>query len=146
MSQYHLDDPINLDKVMYYTPIPVPHSLGTANDFFTNIKKAAMLHYLREDAPEETPLTKSLYIQDGNALSHALKNLPPTFSAICFQVLGQMVAEKNFVFSTDSYHADSIKALERLCCGLSQLYIIEGEGARKTVDFKLFLANEENML
>lgn len=105
-----------------------------------------MLHYLMEDAPEEMPLTKSLYIQDGNALSHALKNLPPTFSAICFQVLDQMVAKKNFVFSTGSYHADSIKALERLCRGFSQQYIIEGEGARKTVDFRLFLANEENML
>lgn len=28
-------------------------------------------------------------------------------------VLDQMVAEKNFVFSTDSYHAYSIKAKER---------------------------------
>jgi len=53
--------------------------------------------------------TESLYIQDGNTLFHALKSLPPTFGAICLQVLAQMVAKKNFVFSTDSYHADSIK-------------------------------------
>ena len=57
-----------------------------------------------------------------------------------------MVAKKNFVFSTDSYHADSIKAQERLRRGFSQRYIIEGKSTRKPVDFKLFLANEENKL
>ena len=57
-----------------------------------------------------------------------------------------MVAKKNFVFSTDSYHADSIKAQERLRRGFSQRYIIEGQATRKPVDFKLFLANEENKL
>ena len=57
-----------------------------------------------------------------------------------------MVAKKNFVFSTDSYHADSIKAQERLRRGFSQRYIIEEQATRKSVDFKLFLANEENKL
>ena len=51
-----------------------------------------------------------------------------------------MAAKKNFVFSTYSYHADSIKAQER------QQHIIEGKATRKPVDFKLFLANEENKL
>jgi len=62
-----------------------------------------------EDASKEMPYqTESLYIQDGNTLFHG-KSLPPTFGAICLQVLAQMVAEKNLVLSTDSYHADSIK-------------------------------------
>jgi len=70
-----------------------------------------MLQYLVEDAPKEMPYpTESLYIQDGKTLFHALKSLPPTFFAIRLQVLAQMVAKKNFVFSTDSYHADYIKA------------------------------------
>lgn len=59
-------------------------------------------------------------------------------------MLDQMVAKKNFVFSTDSYHADSIKAQERLRHGFSQRYIIDGPATRKPSDFKLFLANEEN--
>jgi len=68
-----------------------------------------------EDAPKEMPYqTESLHFQDGNTLFHALKSLPPTFCAIFLQVLAQMVAKKNFVFSTDSYHADSIKGKERL--------------------------------
>ena len=44
-----------------------------------------MLHFWLEDAtvigviyPDDT-----LFIQDGNALFHVLKNLPPTFGDIC---------------------------------------------------------------
>ena len=57
-----------------------------------------------------------------------------------------MVAEKNFVFSTDSCHADSIKAEERLRRGFSQQHIIEGQATRKPIVFKLLLANDENKL
>ena len=39
--------------------------------------------------------------------------------------------KKNFVFSTDSYHADSIKAQERLRRGFSQRYIIEGQATKE---------------
>ena len=147
IKSQHLDEPIGLDELMRYSLTPVPHNLGTADGFFNKTNKAAMLHYLIEDAPEEVPYpTDSFYIQDGNALFHALKNLPPTFGEICLQVLDQMVVKKNFVFSTDSYHADSIKAQERLRRGFSQRYITEGQATRKPVDFKLFLANEENKL
>ena len=55
-----------------------------------------------------------------------------------------MVAKKKFVFSTDSYHLDCIKSQERLHRGCSQQYIKEGPATKKPIDFKLFLANEEN--
>ena len=140
-----LDEPFNLDELMRYSLTPVPHSLGTADGFFNKTNKASVLHFLLEDVPEEVPYPKdALYIQDGNALFHALTNLPPTFGAICLQVLDQMVAHKHFIFSTDSYHIDSIKAQERLRRGFSQRYIIDGPATRKPSDFKLFLANEEN--
>lgn len=68
--------------------------------------------------PEEVPYpTDSLYIQDATRFFYALKNLPPTFGEMCLQVLDQIVAKKNFVFS--SYHADPIKAQERLRRGFS---------------------------
>ncbi|CAL8356010.1 unnamed protein product [Boreogadus saida] len=55
-----------------------PHSLGTADGFFNKNHKAAMLHYMTEDAPEDVPYPKeAFYIQDGNALFHALDE-PPT--------------------------------------------------------------------
>ena len=74
---------------------------------------------------------------------HVLTNITPTFGEICLQVLGQMVAKKDFIFSTDSYHADSIKAQERLRRGSSQCYLIQGPATRKPSDFKLFLENEQ---
>ena len=56
--------------------------------FFNKTNKAAMLQYMMDDAPEEVIYpVESLYIQDGNALFRALKNLPPTFGEICLQVL-----------------------------------------------------------
>ena len=49
--------------------------------------------------PEEGVVpANSMYIQDGNALFHALKNLPPTFGEICLKVLDQMVAKTNLSF------------------------------------------------
>ena len=145
IKSQHQDEPLNLDELMRYSLTPVPHSLATSDGFFNKTNKAAMLHFLMEDASEDVPYPKeALYIQDGNALFHALMNLPPTFGEICLQVLDQMVAKKNFVFSTDSYHSDSIKAQERLRRGFSQRYIIEGPATRKPTDFKTFLANEDN--
>ena len=74
IKSQHLDEPIDLDELMRYSLTPVPHSLGTADGFFNKTNKAAMLHYLMEDAPEEVPYpTDSIYTQDGNALFHALK-------------------------------------------------------------------------
>ena len=145
IKSQHQDEPLNLDELMRYSLTPVPHSLATSDGFFNKTNKAAMLHFLMEDASEDVPYPKeALYIQDGNALFHALMNLPPTFGEICLQVLDQMVAKKNFVFSTDSYHSDSIKPQERLRRGFSQRYIIEGPATRKPTDFKTFLANEDN--
>ena len=145
IKSQNLDEPLNLDELMQYSLFPVPPSLGTADGFFNKTNKAAMLHYLMEDAPEDVPYPKeAFYIQDGNALFHALMNLPPTLEGICLQSLDHMVAKKHFVFSTDSYHDDSVKAQERLRRGVSQRYIIGGPATRKPTDFKLFLANDEN--
>ena len=147
IKSQHLDELLSLGKLMRYALTLVPHSHGTADGFFNKTNKAAMLHFVMEDAPEDVLYpTNSFYIQDGNVLFHALANLRPTFGTICLKVLDQMVVEKNFVFSTDSYHADSIKerSQERLWRGFSQRYIIDSPATRKPTDFKLFLANEDN--
>jgi len=118
------------------------HSLlveGTSN-------KAANLHYLLEDTtPEDLPYPKdAMFIQDGMALLHTFTNLPPTWGEICLHVLGQMVATKHFLFSTDSYHPYSIKAQERLRPGSSEKIILAGPATRKPYDFKMFLAHDDN--
>lgn len=146
IKSQNLDVPLNLDELMKYSLTPVPYSLGTADGYFNKTNKAAMLQFLTEDETEEVPYPtdKTIFIQDGNALFHALSNLGPTFGAICLQLLDHMVAKTDFVFSTDSYHSDSIKSQERLRRGFSQRYIVEGPATRKPLDFKLFLANDDN--
>ncbi|KAK5856856.1 hypothetical protein PBY51_008422 [Eleginops maclovinus] len=145
IKSQNMDEPLDLDEQMRYSLFPVRPSLGTADGFFNKTNKAAMLHFLMEDVPEDVPYPEeAFYIQDGNALFHALFNLPPTFEGICLQALDHMVAKKHFVFSTDSYQADSVKAQERLRRGVSQRYIIGGPATRKPSDFKLFLADDGN--
>ena len=125
---------------------PVPQSLGTADGFFNKRNKAAFRHCLLEGdlfQVDELP-SDSFYIQDGNALFHSLINIQPIVGEVCLQILNQMVSKKDFIFSTDSYHMDSIKTQERLRRDFSQRYIVEGPATRRPSDFKLFLANEQN--
>ena len=75
---------------------------------------------------------------------YTLKDIPPTFGGICLKLLDQMVPRKRFIFSTDSYKSDSIKAQERLRRGVSQKFIIDGPSTRKPIDLKTFLHNEDN--
>ena len=145
VKSQNLDEPVVLDELMRYSLTTVSPSLGTADGFFNKNNKAALLHIFTDDNQEDISYPKcALHIQDGNALFHVLTNTAPTFGEICLQVLDQMVAKKDFIFSTDSYHADSIKADERLRRGFSQCYLIQGPATGKPSDFKLFLENEQN--
>ena len=75
--------------------------------------KAALLHFFMDSVQEDMPNLKgSLHIKDGKALFHALINASPTFGEICLKVLVHVVTNKEFIFSADSYHADSSKSQE----------------------------------
>ena len=140
-----LDKPINIKELMHYPLSPVPHALGTPDGFFAKTNKATIFHYLLQDREEEVPYPKdALFIQDGNALFYMITNLPPTCGEICFQLLDQMIAKHHFVFSTDSYHLDSIKAQERPRRSFTEKYIISGPHTHKPHDFKAFLNNDLN--
>ena len=56
----------------------------------------------------------------------------------------KMVVKGNFIFSTDNYETDSIKAQERLRRGFGERCIVGGPQTVRAPDLKLFLANEEN--
>uniref|UniRef100_UPI00358E00C9 uncharacterized protein isoform X5 n=1 Tax=Myxine glutinosa TaxID=7769 RepID=UPI00358E00C9 len=140
-----MEMPINLEELMRYPLSPVPHALGSPDGYFAKTNKATILHHLLQDRDEEVPYPKdALLIQDGNALFHMMSNLPPTCGEICMQLLDQMVAKHHFVFSTDCYQPDSIKAQERLRRGSTEKYIIDGPNTRRPYDFKSFLGNELN--
>ena len=57
-----------------------------------------------------------------------------------------MVAKKNFLFSTYSYHKDSIKSQERIRYGAGQKFIVQVPATKKPTDLKLFLGNNENKI
>ena len=140
-----LNEPLDLDVLLTYSLSPVPHCLGTPDGFFSKTNKASMMHFLVDDIEREAQYPKdAMYIQDGNALFHTLSNLPPTFGGICLQLLDMMASKSNFVFSTDSYHSDSIKTQERLRRGCSEQLLISGPATRRPKDFKIFLSIDEN--
>ena len=140
-----LDEPLDLDELVCYSLFPVPPSLGTSDGFLAKTRKAKMANLILKDYTD--PVTypdNALHIDDGNATMHMLRDVPATFGEIIMKIFDQMVAKKNFIFSTDSYHPDSIKAQERIRRGCSQKYIVHGPLTRKPTDFKLFLQNDSN--
>ena len=106
---------VYLEELMKYCLVPAPSALEHKR-FFFKLNKAATLHYHLEDiTPEDLLYPKdALVIQDCTTLLHNLTHFPPTCGQICLQVHDQMVAKKHFLFSTDSYHPQSIKILKRL--------------------------------
>jgi hypothetical protein len=143
-----LSTPISIDELMTFCLSPVPHSLGTPDGFMAKTNKATLLHYLTSDVSEASLPTSAagttIFIEDGNATFHSLKDIPPTFKHICLKVLNQLGHKPDLIFSTDMYVKNSIKSQERLRRGCSEKIILEGINTRKPADFKLFLGNDEN--
>ena len=122
-----LDLPLNLDELMRYSLTPVPNSLGTADVFFQQNKQGSNASLLDGGPSWRHFVSSGCFLHTGrNALFYTLANLPPNFGAICLQVLDQIVAKKNFIFSMDSYHEDSIKSQERLRHCFSQHFVVGG--------------------
>ena len=74
---------------MSFILTPVPHCFGTPDGYFNKTNKASMLHYILEEFTESVSYPNdAIFIQDGNALFHSLKDLPPTFGRICLKIFG----------------------------------------------------------
>ena len=73
---------------MTYCLAPVPHCLGTPDGFFAKTNKASMLHFVTEDSREKVSCPKyAMFIQDGNALFHALIDLHQHSEGFVFKFL-----------------------------------------------------------
>ena len=76
---------------------------------------------------------------------YALKDISCNFIEICLKLFG-MVSSRTWyiIFSTDMYHPDSVKSMER-CRGKSgDKLIIKGASTKKPKFWKEFLSNDEN--
>ena len=86
---------------------------------------------MEDITPEDLPYPKDvLIIQDRTTLLRTLTNLSPTCAEIC-----QIVAKKHFLFSTDKYHQQPFKTLDRLRRGSSENIILAGPARKKPHDF-----------
>ena len=56
--------------------------------------------------------------------------------------LDQMIPKHDFIFSTDCYQPDSIKAQERLRRGFTEKYIINGPHTQKPYDWGSWGSND----
>ena len=86
VKSHHLDNPINLDEIMTSSLTP-----GTSYGFFNKTNKAAMFRCIMKrvpyDATDVSYPKEAFHIQNGNAMFHALINLPSTFREICLCLL-----------------------------------------------------------
>ena len=83
-------------------------------------------------------------IIDGNAVFHILSNVPDTFGDIAVAIFKSVPKSGDIVFSTDAYHANSIKSQERKRQGCSERYLVKGPSVKKPANWKDFLTNDEN--
>ena len=137
---------LDLKELMTYPLTPVPFSIGTADGFLAKTDKSKSFQYVTkecEDAPIPAP-ESTLVVYDGNAYFYYLKELPGNFSKICDKIFGMLSASSDAVFSTDMYSPNSVKSMERDRRGCSEKLIIKGPSTKKTPNWKLVLANDEN--
>jgi len=76
------------------------------------------MHHLVADTDDAMVMpypNEILVIQDGNAVSHRLRDLPDNFSGIARKVIEESILKSSSacVFRTDMYSPNSVKAMER---------------------------------
>lgn len=105
---------IDFYKLFAYPLNPVPWSLSTTDGGFVKTDKAPLLHATEAEtdtynkSPHDLPFNCTV-VMDSNVVLQAMTRLPDTFSefALC------LPKAQTVHFVTDSYHAESIKTMER---------------------------------
>ena len=71
-------------------------------------------------------------------------NLPDTFRGVSEKIFSSIPQGSDVIISTDSYHQDSIKLMERKRRGTADKLLINGPNMKRPSDWKMFLENSEN--
>ena len=150
MSLYnHLGTRLDLRKLMSYPLTPIPYSIATA-DGFVKTNKANGMELIAKDVdykpspPPPPPLPKTMKLW--------LQKMKMQYFTICLKCQGiSEELQKRFqhhgkkitfvIFSTDMYHPNSVKAVER---GKAAEVIVGGENTKKPKERQSFLINDEN--
>ena len=128
----HLGTRLDLQKLMSYPLTPIPYSIATADGFFAKTSKAKGMELIANDVDEPFPPdNETLVIEDGNAIFYYLSQVPGNFRGIAEKIFNLMAKKPFVIFSTDMYHPNSVKAVERLRRGSAAKFIVRGENAKK---------------
>ena len=78
---------MNMQEVLTHPLGPLPWSLATADGAPTNTAKSALLHILEgKDQPVEDVTASAVWILDGVAILHSMKDASRTFSSLASYV------------------------------------------------------------
>ena len=142
-----LDEKVNMKLLMSFSLTPVPLSIGKSDGMLLKTNEAKGMHYLlrSQSSPEKPDENFTLVTEDGKALIYALKDISLNFKEIYLKLFA-MVSSKTcyMIFSTDIYHPDSAKSMERRARGSEYKLIIKGANTKKQKCWKEFLSNDEN--
>ena len=131
---------------MSYPITTVPSSIGFPDRCLLKNNKALLMSEATKDMSpaNETLQKETLLIIDGNATIQALVQVPPIFFDIGKSVLHFTPKHCQTTFSTDLYHPNSMKTLERKRQGEGKRLILGGKSSKKRHDWKSFLSNSQN--
>ena len=131
---------------MKYPLSSVPHSLGTADGYMAKTDKSKGIQFLLKyvnDAPLPDD-ANTVFIQDSNALFHAMADIPSNFQLIPHRTFHNMPKIINLIFSTDMYQEGLMNDMERERHGSSKRPVIGGQLTNKLADWKNFLVKSQN--
>ncbi len=138
---------LDLNDLMRYPLTPVPYSIATADGLLAKTDKAKGIHYLTKDIPsvDLPPTENTLVIQDGNALFHSMKTIPPFFKDISVALFDMLPKKADIIFIYRYVsRAFNKKNKERQHRGSDEKLLIQGISTKKPADWHLFLMNSEN--
>lgn len=140
------DNDLDIQKVMEYPLGPVPWALATPDGMPIKTNKAVLMQKLEDESALQIPAKERdhVHIIDGNALFHTLTNLPETFGELAYNIFCALPKVAKVHFLTDNYKEHSIKSLERMRRGESQVFIVRGSSTKLPREWRSFLRNDDN--
>ena len=128
---------------------PTKKSLGNPDGSLAKTDKAKgmtfVLKHFEQDPVAHDDNTRTLFIEDGNALFYMFRSVPDTFDDISESIFGKMNPNSDVLFSTDMSNSKvSIKSSERKRRGTGTRKIISGGRTKKPTEWSSFQKNEEN--
>ena len=127
---------LDMREIMKYPLTPVPYSLGTSDGFFAKTDKSKGVHYLLKDVENsQIPVdSRTLQIEDGNAIFYFLKQIPSNFKEIGIMVFNALPSKSDLIFSIDMYNTNSVKSSERKRRGCAEKRLVRSGSNKRPPD------------